>query len=53
MLFAGNYDKLKKAILQRYDITEESYWHRFRSVKKKTDESNREFVARLDDLASN
>ena len=36
---AASYEKLKAAILQRYDITEESYRQRFRSVRKKTGES--------------
>ena len=49
---ASNYEKLKEAILQRYDITEESYRQRFRLVKKKSGESCRELTARLDDLAS-
>ena len=44
--------KLKEAILQRYDITEESYRQRFRACKKKYDESNREMVAKLDYLAT-
>lgn len=48
---ASSYDKLKEAILQRYDITEESYRQRFRTTKKKSGESSRELVARLDDLA--
>ena len=33
------------------DITPESYRQRFRAVKKKNEESNREFVARMSDLA--
>jgi hypothetical protein len=49
---ATSYDKLKEAILQRYDITEESYRQRFRLCKKKDGESSRELVARLDDLAT-
>ena len=48
---ASSYDKLKEAILQRYDITEESYRQRFRTTRKKNGESSRELVARLDDLA--
>ena len=48
---AASYEKLKAAILQRYDITEESYRQRFRSVRKKTGESSRELVSRLNDLA--
>ena len=49
---AGSYDKLKETILQRYDITEESYRQRFRATRSKRGESNRELVARLDDLAN-
>ena len=37
---ASDYDKLKKAILRRYDINEESYRQRFRSATKKRDETN-------------
>ena len=48
---ASDYDKLKKAILRRYDINEESYRQRFRSATKKQGETNRELVARLVDLA--
>jgi len=50
---AGDFDKLKNAILRRYDITEESYRQRFRLMKRIGDESNRETVARLSDLATN
>ncbi|XP_071944659.1 uncharacterized protein [Antedon mediterranea] len=32
---SNQYDIVKKAILQRYDITEETYRQRFRSIKKK------------------
>ena len=49
---AGLYRKLKESILQRYDITEESYRQCFRACKRKEGESNRELVARLDDLAT-
>ena len=41
---AGLYQKLKEAILQRYDITEESYRQCFRACKRKEGESNREVV---------
>ncbi len=49
---AGDYDRLKEAILRRYDITDESYRQRFRSGKRGRDESNRELVVRLNDLAT-
>ena len=39
---AGSYRKLKESILQRYDITEESYRQCFRACKRKEGESNRE-----------
>ena len=49
---AGDYERLKGAILSRYDITDESYRQRFRSGKRNKDESNRELVVRLTDWAS-
>ena len=49
---AGEYAKLKEAILRRYDINEETYRQRFRSVARKQGETNREVVARLTDLAA-
>ena len=48
---AGDYEKLKAAVLWRYDITEESYWQRFRSAKLKAGESVTESLARIEDLA--
>ena len=48
---AKDYAKLKKAILRRYDVNEESYRQRFRSAARKQGETNRELAARLDDLA--
>ena len=48
---AGDYKLLKKAILRRYDVNEETYRRRFRALKKKSNETNRELVARLEDLA--
>ena len=48
---ASDYDKLKEAILQRHDITEESYRQQFHAVKK-SGGSSKELVIRLDDLAS-
>ena len=49
---AGDYDILKEAILNRYDITDESYRQRFRNGKRAKDESNRELVVRLNDLVT-
>ncbi len=49
---AVSYEKLKEAILKRYNITEESYRQRLRAVKRKPGESGCELVARLDDLAT-
>lgn len=48
---ARSYEKVKEAILRRFDITEESYWQRFRAARKKGEESNRELVTRLSDFA--
>jgi hypothetical protein len=47
-----DYDKVKEAILRRYDITEETYRQRFRSIKKGTSESYREMYVRLKDVFS-
>ena len=47
---AHNYKKLKSAVLQRYDITRESYRKWFRSAKLREGEPNRELVVRLEDL---
>ena len=47
---AGDYEKLKAAILKRYDITEESYRRRFRAARVKQGETNKELVTRLEDL---
>ena len=49
---AGKYEQLKEAILRQYDITDESYRQWFRSGKRGKEESNRELVARLNDLAT-
>ena len=47
---ASSYSGLKAAILRRYDINEETYRQRFRSASKKSSESYRELVVRLQDL---
>ena len=46
-----DYAILKKAILLRYDIIEESYRQRFRAASRKEGETNRELSARLQDVA--
>ncbi len=47
---SNDYDKVKEAILRRYDITEETYRQRFRSIKKGETESYREVYVRLKDM---
>ncbi len=47
-----DYDKVKAAILKRYNVTEESYRRRFRAAKLKPGESAKELAVRLEDLLS-
>ena len=47
---SGDYDAIKLAILQRYDITEEAYRRRFRQATRGSGETNRELAVRLMDL---
>jgi len=47
---SGEYDAVKKAILRRYDVSEESYRQRFRTVERKEDETYQELATRLLDL---
>ena len=49
---AKDYDTVKTAILRRYIINEETYRQRFRALKPREDESPRELITRLQDLAS-
>ena len=49
---AGDYSKMKEAILQRYDINEETYRQRFRTVSRREEESYRQLAIRADDLLS-
>ena len=49
---SGKYDEVKEAILRRYEIDEEAYRYRFRSVKKEPEETNRELAVRLRDLCT-
>ena len=41
---ANDYDKLKKALLTRYNYTEDGYRKRFREVKPETEETPDQFV---------
>ena len=49
---ATDYKEVKKAILRRYDINEETYRIRFRSTRREDDEAYRELVIRLNTLAT-
>ena len=49
---SGTYDEVKAAILRRYDINDETYRQRFRTTKKKPDETYRELATRARDLAT-
>ena len=44
---SGDYEKVKSAILQRYEVNKETHRSKFRQDKKRGDESYREFVSRL------
>ena len=44
---ASDYDKLKKALLTRYNYTENGYRKRFREATPKTEETPDQFVIRL------
>ena len=48
---AQDYDRVKAAIFQRYDINEETYRRRFRMVRPKENETPVELVIRVRDLA--
>ena len=45
-----DYDKLKEAILVRYNVNQKTYRQRFRSSKRKPEESHEELVTRLSDI---
>ncbi|KAL3999724.1 growth arrest and DNA-damage-inducible protein [Sarotherodon galilaeus] len=47
-----NYDKVKEAILAKYEITADTYRRRFRSMKVEPGETPRELYVRLKDLFS-
>ena len=46
---AGKYETLKKTILHRYDVNEETHRVRFRKDPKKKEESYREWICRITD----
>ena len=48
---ARDYDRVKVAIFQRYDIKEETYRRHFRSIKPLENETPVELVIRVKDLA--
>ena len=48
---AGDYKRVKKAILRRCDISEETYRQRFRATRRKENEAYSELATRLQDLA--
>ena len=44
---AVNHDKMKLALMKRYDLTEDGYRRKFRGSKPEVDESPDQFIARL------
>ena len=45
---AKDYDKVKIALMKRYDLTEDGYRRKFRATKPEVDESPEQFIVRLD-----
>ena len=45
---AKDYDKVKISLMKTYDLTEDSYRHKFRASKPEVDESPDQFIVRLD-----
>ena len=45
---AKDYDKVKIALIKRYDLTEDGYRRKFRASKPEVDESPDQFIVRLD-----
>ena len=45
---AKDYDKVKIALMKRYDLTEDGYRRKFRASKPEVDESPEQFIVRLD-----
>ena len=50
---ASDYDKLKKALLTRYNYTEDGYRKRFREATPETEETAEQFVIRLKNYLAN
>ena len=45
---AQDYDRVKLALMKRYDLTEDGYRRKFRASKPQVDESPEQFIVRLD-----
>ena len=45
---AQDYDRVKLALMKRYDLTEDGYRRKFRASKLEVDESPEQFIVRLD-----
>ena len=45
---AQDYDRVKPALMKRYDLTEDGYRRKFRASKPEVDESPEQFIVRLD-----
>ena len=45
---AQDYDRVKLALMKRYDLTEDGYRRKFRASKPEVDESPEKFIVRLD-----
>ena len=45
---AKDYDRVKIALMKRYDLTEDGYRRKFRVSKPEVDESPEQFIVRLD-----
>ena len=45
---AKDYDKVKIALMKRYDLTKDGYRRKFRASKPEADESLEQFIVRLD-----
>ena len=43
-----DYDRVKLALMKRYDLTEDGYRRKFRASKPEVDESHEQFIVRLD-----